>query len=143
MQAVDQGLNMRAVMKKIVSASLLVLLALAVPLYRTITDHNLSVVAAESRTLDDAIPAKAKWEYCAVSRAAYTATNRRGTYWINYFKETGVEVVGVEEGAFDQDTAAAKVIAKLGEEGWEMVGSGELPVKSGSIGAIYFKRRKQ
>ncbi len=130
-------------MKKIVYACLLVLLAHAIPIYRTIVDCNLLVVAAESRTTDDALPAKVKWEYCALSRAAYTATNRRGTYWISYFKETGVEVVGVEEGAVDQDTAATKVMAKLGEEGGEMVGPGELPVKSGSIGAIYFKRRQR
>lgn len=130
-------------MKKIVSVSLLILLALAIPLYRSVLDRSVPVAAAESRTADDATSALAKWEYCAVSRAAYTATNRRGTFWISYFKETGVEVVGVEEGAFDQDSVAARVIAKLGEEGWEMVGRGELPVKSSSIGAIYFKRRKQ
>src|SRR3712207_837379 len=112
----DHGLNRRAVMKKIVSASLLIIFVLTVPLYRTIADHHLPLAAAESRTADDAIPAQTKWEYCAVNRAAFTATNRRGTYWINYFKETGVEVVGVEEGAFDQDTMAAKVIAKPGEE---------------------------
>lgn len=130
-------------MKKVVYASLLILLALIIPLYRAVVDPTVPAVAAETRKPDDGTAGGVKWEYCALSRAAYTATNRRGTYWINYFRETGVEVVGVEEGAFDQDTPAARVIAKLGEEGWEMVGLGELPVKSGSVGAIYFKRRKQ
>lgn len=127
-------------MKKIIYASLLILLALTIPLYRSMV--NRAVVAAEMSHSAVATSATVKWEYCALSRAAYTATNRRGTYWINYFRETGVEVVGVEEVAFEQDTAA-KVIAKLGEEGWEMIGPGELPVKSASVGAIYFKRRKQ
>lgn len=130
-------------MKKIVYASLLILLVFAIPLYRTVADRTVPTVAAETRRPDDGNAAGVKWEYCAVTRAAYTATNRRGKYWINYFKETGVEVVDVEEGAFDQDSVAARVIAKLGEEGWEMVGQGDLPVKSGSVGALYFKRRKQ
>lgn len=130
-------------MNKIVYACLLILLALTIPLYRTVVDRTVPVVAAETRRPGDATANSVKWEYCALTRAAYTAPNRRGRYWINYFKETGVEVMGVEEGAFDQESVVASVIAKLGEEGWEMVGQGDLPVKSSSIGAIYFKRRKQ
>lgn len=130
-------------MKKIVYASLLILLALTIPLYRTVVDSTVPAVAAETLRPGEVTAAGVKWEYCAVTRAVYTATNRRGAYWINYFKETGVEVVGVEEGAVDSDSVAARLIAKLGEEGWEMVGQGELPVKSGSVDAIYFKRRKQ
>jgi hypothetical protein len=130
-------------MRKIVYAFLLVLLALTIPVYRAVTARTVRVAAAETRRADEATSASVRWEYCAVTRAVYTATNRRGTYWINYFKETGIEVVGVEEGAFDQDSAAARVMAKLGEEGWEMVGQGGLPVKSGGVDAIYFKRRKQ
>lgn len=84
-----------------------------------------------------------RWEYCAVSRSGYTGSNRGGQYWISYFRATGVEIVEVEEKVSEQQgTQIARAIAKLGEEGWEMVGQGELPVSTGKFGAIYFKRLK-
>jgi hypothetical protein len=35
-----------------------------------------------------------------------------------------------------------KAIAKLGEEGWEMVGQGPLEIRQGGLNAINFKRPK-
>lgn len=86
---------------------------------------------------------RVKWEYCAVSKAGYAASSRGGTYWISYFRETGVEIVELEEKVSEQQGASlAKAIARLGEEGWEMVGQSDLPVKTGRLEAIYFKRQK-
>ena len=84
-----------------------------------------------------------RWEYCALSRSGYTGSSRGGQYWISYFKTGGVEIVEVEEKVSDQQgTQIARAITRLGEEGWEMVGQGELPVSTGRFGAIYFKRPK-
>jgi hypothetical protein len=123
-------------MKKAGYASLLIVLALGGFLYggalnRTVPAPSTGGSASE------------RWEYCAVSKAGYTGSSRGGTYWISYFRENGVEIVEVEEKASEQQGAQiARAMARLGDEGWEMVGQGDLPVKSGRFEAIYFKRRK-
>jgi len=122
-------------MKKALYASLLVVVALGGFLY------------AGARKVDDpneaGAPPAERWEYCTVSKAGYTASNRGGTYWISYFRDTGVEIVEVEERASEQQgSAVVKAIARLGSEGWEMVGQADLPVKAGRVEALYFKRRK-
>lgn len=84
-----------------------------------------------------------RWEYCAVSKAAYAGPPRAGVYWISYFRETGVQVVEVQASATEGAGAAfAKAVSKLGAEGWEMVAVGPLEVNQGQSGAIYFKRPK-
>lgn len=108
-------------------------------LNRAIPAAGTSIVKTESASLS----AGSKWEYCAVSRSGYTGSSRGGQYWISYFKTTGLEIVEVEEKVSEQQgTQMARAISKLGEEGWEMVGQGELPVSTGKFGAIYFKRLK-
>jgi hypothetical protein len=85
-----------------------------------------------------------KWEYCALSKAAYVGSARGGIYWISYFRETGVQVVEVEASVTDGNGAAlAKTISKLGSEGWEMVAPGPLEMNQGLTSAFYFKRPKQ
>lgn len=79
------------------------------------------------------------WEYCALTKAAYVASSRGGLYWIVYFRDTGVQVVEVETPA-TEDGGPAKAIAKLGGDGWEMVGQGPLEVRRGAVSALYFKR---
>jgi hypothetical protein len=90
-------------------------------------------------------PRDLQWEYCAVSKAQYAAATPRVIYWINYFRGEGVKVDPVE--ASLGGNSFAKAVAKLGEDGWEMVGEGPLeanvPVRPGSgANAIFFKRRK-
>lgn len=113
-------------------------------LYGSTLNRAASVAGAETsieRKMDTR--AGARWEYCAVSRAGYTGSARGGTYWVSYFKDTGVEIVEIEEKVSEQQGAAiSRAIAKLGDEGWEMVGSSDLPVRSGRFEAIYFKRAK-
>lgn len=86
-----------------------------------------------------------KWEYCAVTKAQFAASNRGGVYWISYFRGGGVQVENVETGP--TGNALAKAVAKLGEEGWEMVGEGPLEVRVGTPGgtptALFFKRRME
>ncbi|MFN2456306.1 MAG: hypothetical protein ABR577_19080 [Pyrinomonadaceae bacterium] len=81
-----------------------------------------------------------RWEYCSITRAA-VGQGRGGLYWISYFREGGVQVVEVEEQATERG-GPAKAIAKLGEEGWEMVGQGPLEIRQGGFNALYFKRPK-
>lgn len=85
-----------------------------------------------------------KWEYCALSKAAYAAPAARGgLYWISYFQETGLRVVEVQASVTEGNGAAlAKAISKLGEEGWEMVAPGPLEVNQVGTTALYFKRPK-
>lgn len=82
-----------------------------------------------------------KWEYCSLSRAAYPSSTRGGLYWISYFSDEGVRVVEFEEQATER-SGPAKALAKLGADGWEMVGQGAFEIRQGALNAIYFKRPK-
>lgn len=90
-------------------------------------------------------PARAdarRWEYCAITRAGQAPSIRRSAYAVTYFQPGGVRVVDVDE-SFSDRAALPRAIAKLGEEGWELVGEGPLEFKLGAGGeALYFKRRK-
>ena len=104
-----------------------------------------AVAGAQERGRDDDDEREAlKWEYCAVTKAQYVGSIRGGQYWISYFRRGNVQVETVE--ASVQESAVAKAVSKLGEEGWEMVGEGPLEVRQGGPGgtptALYFKRRK-
>ena len=79
-----------------------------------------------------------KWEYCVVTKAAY-ASGRAGVYWITYYKESGVQVVDVEDNA-TTNAALAKAVARLGNEGWELVGLGPMEVRGNKLDGLYFKR---
>jgi hypothetical protein len=130
-------------MKKAGYASLLIVLALGGFLYGRAVNRTGPAAGTEGVRAGGSGAAAEQWEYCAVSKAGYTGSTRGGTYWISYFKENGVEIVEVEEKASEQQGAQiARAFARLGDEGWEMVGQGDLPVKSGRFEAIYFKRRK-
>jgi hypothetical protein len=85
-----------------------------------------------------------QWEYCALSRTAYAGGhNTPGNYWISYFNDSGVKVDTVQENATER-SGMAKAIAKLGTQGWELVGAAKLDVRTGEpIDALYFKRPKQ
>lgn len=132
-------------MKKAAYILALISLLLASFLYGSALNRAASVANAEtSFARKSDARTGARWEYCAVSRAAYTGSARGGTtYWVSYFKDAGVEIVEIEEKVSEQQGAAiSRAIAKLGDEGWEMVGSSELPVRTGRVEAIYFKRQK-
>ena len=82
-----------------------------------------------------------RWEYCSLSKAL-VGQSRGGLYWITYFRSGGAQVVEAEELATER-YGPAKAIAKLGEDGWEMVGEGPLEMRAGGVNAIYFKRLKR
>ena len=97
---------------------------------------------AQAQSTEESKPvAGQKWEYCAVTKAAYAGTGRAGLYWISYFRDAGVQVVEVEDAATERN-GPTKSIAKLGEEGWEMVGQGQLDIRQRGLTALYFKRPK-
>ncbi|HYH84685.1 MAG TPA: hypothetical protein VEX60_04330, partial [Pyrinomonadaceae bacterium] len=98
---------------------------------------------AEARAGDD--ESRLQWEYCAVTKAQFAATSRGGIYWIAYFKSNGnVDVATIETGP--TGNAFSRAVARLGEDGWDMVGEGPLEIRPGQPGgtptAIFFKRRK-
>ena len=131
-------------MKKTGSVFLLIILSVGSFLYGGVLNRTERVVSAEDKT-EESYGARAdvRWEYCAVSKAGYAGSSRGGTYWISYFKETGAEIVELEEKVSEQQGGSlAKAIARLGEEGWEMVGQSDLPLKNGRLEAIFFKRQK-
>ena len=87
--------------------------------------------------------AESQWEYCAVVKAQYVGSPQGGIYWIAYFKGEGVRTEDVRVGP--TGNAFAKAVAKLGEDGWDMVGQGPLEIRPGPGGtptAVFFKRRK-
>jgi hypothetical protein len=81
-----------------------------------------------------------RWEYCSLSRAA-VGQSRGGLYSITYFRNGGAQTVEIEEAATERYGPAA-AISSLGDNGWEMVGTGPLEMRAGSTNAIYFKRLK-
>jgi len=88
--------------------------------------------------------AELQWEYCAVVKAQYVGSPQGGIYWIAYFKGDGVRTEDVRVGP--SGNAFAKAVARLGEEGWDMVGEGPLEIRPGPGGtptAVFFKRRKE
>ena len=98
---------------------------------------------AQARAGDDS---RLQWEFCAVTKAQFATSPRGGAYWIAYFRSNGnVDVVTVETGT--TGNAFARATAKLGDEGWDMVGEGPLEIRPGQPGgtsnAIFFKRRKE
>jgi hypothetical protein len=131
-------------MRKTGYACLLIVLSAVSFLYGGVLNRTEPLVSAQAKSEEhSSARAGVRWEYCAVSKAGYTGSSRGGTYWISYFKEQGVEIVEIEEKVSEQQGASiARAIAKLGEDGWEMVGQGDLPVKTGRFEAIYFKRQK-
>ena len=86
-----------------------------------------------------------QWEYCALVKSQ--SPSPRLVFWIAYFKGEGVRTETVE--AALSGNSQAKAIAKLGEEGWEMVGEGPYEpvpvpnVRPGQPTAVFFKRRKE
>jgi hypothetical protein len=108
-----------------------------------VSDRLFTPTPAQARLAEEPeTPAGRRWEYCALTKAAYVGSGRGGIYWISYFREAGVQVVEVEDAATERN-GPAKIIARLGEEGWEMVGQGQLEIRQGGLTALYFKRPRQ
>jgi len=84
-----------------------------------------------------------KWEYCALVGMAKHTRNLNPHYpalW--YFTPDGYKIVEIKGAEY---SGVAATIAKLGEDGWEMVGVGAMPDKATvglDPGVIYFKRLK-
>ena len=82
-----------------------------------------------------------KWEYCVITGLSQTGMEYPCFY---IFSNKGYELVdtfknrpkGVTEG-----DSVAMLISQLGDEGWEMVGTGS--TREGFSHSIYFKRMKE
>ena len=101
--------------------------------------------AQESREGSDGSTA---WEYCAVTRAQYAGSVRANQYWIVYFRGKEMDLTEVTAGP--TGNAQARAIAKVGDEGWEVVGEISLDTRPGGPGgprdnppALLFKRPKR
>lgn len=127
------------------------LLTVALALFGTLAGHTLYGALLSPRTAEAhgaAEPRAGDWEYCAVVKSQVPGSMRL-VYWIANFKGEGVKVDSVEGGL--SGNSFGKAVAKLGDEGWEMVGAGPLEVPLdprpgppvGAPTAIFFKRRKE
>jgi hypothetical protein len=111
--------------------------------------------AAQDATPRD--PAIAKWEYCAIADIdAYGSSDKAvGVAVIYYFRGSGYQAEKVEASAergvdatrIAVDMARAKAIAKLGDDGWEMLCEG-MPFATRARPAerdraLYFRRAKR
>lgn len=84
-----------------------------------------------------------QWEYCVITRSSASASLPRGTYALSYFRPGGPLTNYIEETATERG-ALTKAIAKLGEDGWELVGEGPIEFRSSAGSeALYFKRPKR
>lgn len=116
---------------------LIVALSLASVLAGQVLYGSLNTAAAEPRR-------EAQYEYCAVLKSQ--SASPRLIYWIVYFRGEGVRTEPVE--APLGGNSQAKAIAKLGEDGWEMVGEAPLNINpdprptATTPTALFFKRRK-
>jgi len=126
------------------------LLTVALSLAAGLAGHALygSLAAPPAARAAAAPRGEAEWEYCAVVKAQ-TGTPRL-LYSIVYIRDKDKdevirpELIEARLGGNSQ----VKAIAKLGEEGWEMVGAGPLDPGfdprpgANTPTAIFFKRRK-
>lgn len=97
------------------------------------------------------------YEYCAINGTTVSLSGDkiRAAAKICYMQETGIQCQEVEATVagdrssqgyvFDKagNDALAKAIAKLGNEGWEMIGKGLPWLPRGPEDATYFRRQKQ
>ena len=77
-----------------------------------------------------------KWEYCAIGSIGSGFSTLSHPHILN-FTELGIEEIRINK---PESNEVAKNIAKLGEQGWEMVGAGNT---SEGHHCIYFKRPKE
>lgn len=107
-----------------------------------------SHAGAQSHKIDGARGSEViRWEYAAISnvreigRGAATPNIRfTGEAELCYFQESGCKKLNIE--GVSKVEALAKAMARLGEEGWELVGESPFPLNVGSQGALFFKRPK-
>ena len=124
------------------------LLTVALSLSAGLAGHALYDVLLTPRAVEARAPAPRdeQWEYCAVVKSQ--AGTPRLFYWITYFKGECVKTETIE--APLGGNSFAKAVAKLGEDGWEMVGEGPLEFRAdprpgppaGAVPAVFFKRRQ-
>jgi uncharacterized protein (UPF0261 family) len=113
----------------------------------------LAPTAQAQRGQSERKPKVAAYEYCAITGVGSTSlTIDKITVAtrICYMRESGiqcevVEATGVGDRNFDKvaSDSLAKAIAKLGNEGWELIGKGLPWYPRGPEDATYFRRQKQ
>lgn len=93
-----------------------------------------------------------RWEYCAakVNEVYGKDSNKTiGVASICYLRSAGVQCENVEitvdgplanSATVAQANSLAKVVARLGDAGWEMVSEGLGPGDKGEVRSLYFKR---
>jgi hypothetical protein len=124
------------------------LLTVALSLAAGLAGHALyAALAAPTPARAAAEPRRdSQWEYCAVVKPQGLATPRI-VFWITYFRDEGMKTETVEAGL--GGNSYAKAVAKLGTDGWEMVGEGPLDIRpdprpgATAPNALFFKRRKE
>lgn len=86
------------------------------------------------------------WEYAIISRVSEISRGDtppnvkfKGVATLCYVRESGCRELQIE--GSDRVEALARAMARLGREGWEMVGESPFPVGPGNEGALFFKRR--
>ncbi|MBI2304537.1 MAG: hypothetical protein HYU86_07305 [Chloroflexi bacterium] len=81
-----------------------------------------------------------KWEYCAVVGIGKLTRDLNPYYpAIWHFTAEGVQVIQIKG---KEAAEVGRTIARLGEEGWEMVGCGTEGGDNSSHHVVYFKRPK-
>lgn len=82
-----------------------------------------------------------KWDYCSIAPVKVVGGAYKDTQLVRYALEGVLNVPVVEVArTHNVEDAIAITIAKLGDDGWEMVGCGNLET---NMHAIYFKRLKE
>lgn len=122
----------------------LVFVALLVVLAAPSTPLSLTTQAQQVKERTAEWP---KWEYAVITDVMEigrgdAASNIKfmGVAELCYYQESGCQKLKIE--GENKVAALAKAVAKLGDDGWEMVGESPFQLYSGDHGALMFKRRK-
>jgi hypothetical protein len=87
-----------------------------------------------------------QWDYCAINSIGYGKDALKSVATLTYLTASGVrteQILGDETspGTYGSiPMAVSKAITRLGADGWELVGNGNVNAGSSWLGGLFFKR---
>ncbi len=135
-------------MKKNAFAQMIALVVLAVFISAAAMSTRSTAMTQDQKNEEVRKTMSSQWEYAVISNITELGRGHNssdmkfmGIAELCYVRESGCQALNIE--GSDRVTALAKTMARLGNEGWEMVGESPFPFNNGNQGALFFKRPKK